>query len=345
MVFLTMKIAVVGLGFMGSTHLKAYRNIPNAELFAVASDNPVKLAGDLSEIKGNLGGEGEKFDFANVRKYSNYLEVCADPDVEAVDLCLPTDLHAPAAIAALNAGKHVLVEKPMAINAADCGAMIAAAEKSGKVLMVAQVLRFFPSYVALSGLLNSGSLGPVHSAMFRRRCAAPGWSKWLSDPKRGGGGVFDLLIHDIDMALHLFGQPEYVSATGYEDLGKGIDQLTANLYYPEIGGAVTVTGGWHHPKAYPFSMEYTVVAENGTVEYSSAGRPTTLYKSDGEEEAVQEPSMDGFEAELAYFVSSCIAGKQPENCPPRESAAAVALTQALVELRNEKGAISKWKLV
>src|SRR5258708_1319053 len=106
------------------------------------------------------------------------------------------------------------------------------------------------------------------------------------------------------MVLHLFGQPESISATGYEDLANGIDHLTANLYYPAIGGAVTVTGGWHHRKSYPFSMEYTVVAENGTVEYSSAGRPTTLYRADGEEEAVKEPLTDGFEAELAYYVST-----------------------------------------
>src|SRR5258706_8243637 len=166
-----MKLAVVGLGFMGSTHLKAYRNVSGAELFAVASDDPVKLTGDLSQIQGNLGGPGESFDFSSVRKYKNYQEVCADPDVEAVDLCLPTDLHAPATIAALSAGRHVLVEKPMSIDSVECDAMLAAAEKSGKVLMVAQVLRFFPSYVALGDLLRSGSLGPVRSALFRRRCA------------------------------------------------------------------------------------------------------------------------------------------------------------------------------
>jgi predicted dehydrogenase len=340
-----MKLAVVGLGFMGSTHLKAYRNITGAELFAVASEDAVKLSGDLSSIQGNLGGPGEFFDFSAVRKYKNFEEVCADPEVEAVDLCLPTDLHAPAAIAALNAGKHVLVEKPMAIDAAQCDAMLAAQEKSGKVLMVAQVLRFIPSYVALRDLLRGGSLGPVRSALFRRRCAAPAWSKWLGDPKRGGGGVFDLLIHDIDMVLHLFGQPEEVSATGYEDLANGIDHLTANLFYPAIDGAVTVTGGWHHLKAYPFSMEYTVVAQNGTVDYSSSGRPTTLYSVSGDEVPVVEPTLDGFEAELAYFVSSCIAGRQPDHCPPRESAAAVALTQALVDLRKDKGAKSKWKSV
>ena len=121
--------------------------------------------------------------------------------------------------------------------------------------------------------------------------------------------------------------------------------FASRSYYPAIDGAVTITGGWHHPKAYPFSMEYTVVAENGTVEFSSAGRHTTLYRADGEEEAVKEPSTDGFEAELAYFISTCVAGRQPVDCMPRESANAVALTQALVELRKEKGAISKWKSV
>ena len=138
-----MRIGVVGLGFMGSTHLEAYQKVAGFELAAVASSDPQKLSGDLSAVGGNLDRGGGNYDFSAAARYAAAGELIADPDVEAVDLCTPTHLHAPLALQALAAGKHVLVEKPMALTAGDCGAMIAAAKKAGRVLMVAQVLRFF----------------------------------------------------------------------------------------------------------------------------------------------------------------------------------------------------------
>ena len=95
------------------------------------------------------------------------------------------------------------------------------------------------------------------------------------------GGVFDLLIHDVDMAIYLFGKPRGVTATGYENLEAGLDMITAQLHYDHIP-SVTITGGWHHPKAYPFSMEYTVSAEGGTIDYSTDNRPPSLYNAAGE---------------------------------------------------------------
>jgi predicted dehydrogenase len=92
----------------------------------------VKRSGDLSKISGNLSRAGEKLDFSNVKQYAKLEEALADPSIEAVDLCLPTYLHESAAIAALRAGKHVLVEKPMALDGEACDRMIAEAEKSGK---------------------------------------------------------------------------------------------------------------------------------------------------------------------------------------------------------------------
>ena len=331
-----MKVGLIGLGFMGSTHLKALQQIPGVELAAVASDDPAALTGDLSGVVGNIGGPGEKYDFSAVRKYANFEDAVGDPDVEAVDLCLPTHLHARAAISALRAGKHVLVEKPMALTAAEAREMIGAAEEAGRILMTAQVLRFWPTYVALAECLRSGRLGPVRSALFRRRCAAPAWSRWMADRSLSGGGVFDLLIHDVDMCLHLFGRPESVSASGHEDLGKGIDFLLGQLHYPDIG-TVTVTGGWHHPKSYPFSMEYTVIADGGTIEYSSAGRGPVLYRADGAAEELPLKDTDGYREEIAYFLECCRTGRKPDLCPPGESAMAVRLTNLLVSARSRPG--------
>ena len=105
-----MRIAVLGLGFMGSTHLKALRAIPGAQLAAVYSGDVTKLSGDLSAIQGNIGGPGEKLDFTGVAKYTSIPALLADTSIDAVDICLPTNLHADVAIQALRSGKHVLVE-------------------------------------------------------------------------------------------------------------------------------------------------------------------------------------------------------------------------------------------
>ncbi len=331
-----MKIGVFGLGFMGSTHLQAWLRVPRAELAAVVSDIPKRLDGDLSDVQGNIGGPGERMDFSGLARYSDPYKALKNPEIEAVDICLPTDMHAAVAIAALEAGKHVLVEKPMALNGEEADAMIAAAKRSGRVLMAAQVVRFIPSYSVTAAMLRAGELGAIRSAIFRRRCAAPAWSQWLGKKEISGGGVFDLLIHDIDFCLHVFGAPEALSAVGYEDLPRGIDWVTAELFYPGIGGVV-ISGGWHHPKAYPFSMEYTVVGDCGTVEFSSAGVPPTLYRADGESQPLRLPEVDGYQAEIEYFLNCCLEGGEPEFCRPEESAAAVKLARLMGEAREKKG--------
>jgi predicted dehydrogenase len=331
-----MRVAVAGLGFMGSTHVRALQSIPDAELVAVCSSDEKKLAGDLSAVQGNLGGPGERLDFSGVAKYRDLRQMLEDPRVDAVDLCLPTHLHAPVAIQAFEAGKHVLVEKPMALDAASARRMIVEAKKHHRVLMVAQVLRFFPMYRVLQDVLARDSMGTMRSAIFRRRCAAPAWSAWLADPEQSGGGVFDLLIHDVDMCLHLFGAPEAISATGYEALAAGIDIIAAILYYPGQRTAI-IAGGWHHPKSYPFSMGYTVVSDGGTVEYSSLNSPPALYSADGEREALHMEETDGYRVEIEYFLDCCRRNACPELCRPEDSANAVALTRLMLDARKRNG--------
>jgi predicted dehydrogenase len=336
-----MRIAVVGLGFMGMVHLKAIRNIGRHSLAAVVERDPLKRSGDLSKIEGNLGGPGEVMDFSSLAQYATLEECLADPNVEAVDICLPTHMHEAAAVAALRAGKHVLVEKPMGRNMAECEAMMAEAEKQNRVLMVAQVLRFFPAYLALRDVLPR--LGAKRSAMFRRRCAGPAWAKWHVNKENSGGGVFDLVIHDADQCIQHFGLPEAISATGYENLPAGIDVIEAQLYYAD-GFTATISGGWHHPKSYPFSMEYTVVCDGGTVEYSSLGREPALYRADGEVEALPTPTTDGYQAEIEYFLDCAAEGKSPDDCSPKDSAAAVALTKLISESRVKNGEKVKCQL-
>ncbi len=322
---------------MGSTHLKAWSKIAEAELVAVLDHDETRLSGDLSSIQGNLGGPGLKMNFSAVRKYRSVDALLGDADIEAVDICLPTFLHNRVAIQALRAGKHVLCEKPMALRGEEADGMIAEAGRAGRTLMVAQVLRFFPEYRELGRLVKSGRLGRIRSALFRRRTAVPAWcTPDQMDKEKNGGAVFDLLIHDVDQCQHLFGMPEAVSSTGYEDMPGGIDTIVAEFYYP-ILGQVTITGGWFHRGEYPFSMEFTVVGDAGVAEFSSAGRPLTVYWSDGRREAQTLEEKDGYQAELEYFLDCCQKGHTPTECPPEESSLAVKLTKLMVEARQRKG--------
>lgn len=321
---------------MGSTHIQAWRRIPQAELLAVLDRDETRLSGDLSSIQGNLGGPGMRMDFSAIRKYRSIEEIFDDPDIEAVDICLPTYLHAAIAMQALRAGKHVLCEKPMALDGRDADAMIAEADRAGRILMVAQVLRFFPAYCKLSRLVKSGRLGQIRSAFFRRRTAMPTWGPWELDKEKSGGGIFDLLIHDVDQSQHLFGLPEAISSTGYEDMANGVDVITSEFHYPNIG-QVTITGGWFHRGEYPFSMEFSVVGDLGVIEYSSAGRPPTVYWSDGRKESLTPEEKDGYQAELEYFLDCCRKGHPPKECLPVESSMAVKLTKTMVLAREKRG--------
>ena len=276
-------------------------------------------------------------DFGAAARYRKAGDLISDPRVEAVDICTPTDFHKPLAVQALASGKHVLVEKPMALTGEECAEMIEAARSAGRVLMVAQVLRFFPEYVAARAKIASGELGRVRAAAFRRRCAAPLWGRWLKDKERSGGGVLDLLIHDLDFCQYLLGTPSVVRATGVEDLDAGIDFVEARLDYGD-GVPVMISGGWHHPASFPFSMEFTIICDGGTLDYSSDKAGVRLHAADGAAADLELPEQDGFVAELQEFVDCCAAGAPSAVCPPEHSAEAIRMGLAMNRSRARNGA-------
>ncbi len=286
-----------------------------------------KWNGDLRNAGGNLSTERVQLDFSKVRKFRAYEEALADPRVDAVDLCVPTDQHAGYAMRALRGGKHVLVEKPLALTAGDAINVAREAEASGRVLMAAHVLRFIPAYTVARDRIQR--LGPVRAAFFRRRCAAPAWSGWLLDPARSGGGAFDLLIHDADYVRWLFGMPLDVAAAGTLDPAQGIDLVTATLRY--AGAAVTISGGWHGRSAYPFSMDFTIICEAGTIEFGGGG--LTQYRVGAMPELIELPDTDPFAEELAHFHACALSGEPSQVCPVSESVDAVRLMDAIVRKR------------
>lgn len=314
---------------MGAVHLSAYSKITGATVAAVCASGTKGFTGDLSQVGGNIARESLKFDFSTVRKYTNWKELVADTDIDAVDICLPTDLHAEITIAAFQNGKHVLCEKPMALTVQECERMMDAAAQQQRILMIGQVLRFWPEYEELRNFIQLGEYGPVRSATFVRRSGLPDWSGWLTDQSRSGGAVLDLLLHDVDQALSLFGMPQRVAA---KSMG-GPDTMMATLIY-KGGPEVRIQGGWFAPGT-PFSMSFQIRADRAELEWT----PDGLFLSDstGQRRKLDVSGADAYESELAYFISCCRNGEQPTRCMPVESAEAVKLALLLKQSRDKGG--------
>src|SRR5206468_1418494 len=133
-------------------------------------------------------------------------------EIDVVDICLPTPLHRRAAERAFAAGKHVFLEKPIALTAEDAAAILDAGAQSRRILMVGLVLRFWPEYVELQRRLASDELGRPLVVSTRRLSPAPDWSEWIADPAQSGGVPVDLMIHDFDQLNWLLGKPRSVFA-------------------------------------------------------------------------------------------------------------------------------------
>ena len=172
-----------------------------------------RLAGDWRGIQGNFGPPGEQVDLTGIAAYANLDDLLRDPQVDLVDISLPTSLHADMAIRALEAGKHVLCEKPMALRLADCERMVAAAKKANRLLMIGHVLPFFPEYDWALKMIRSGEYGRVRGGAFRRVIADPTWIKNFWSPDHIGGPMLDLHVHDAHFIRLLFGMPQEVTTS------------------------------------------------------------------------------------------------------------------------------------
>ena len=163
-------IGIAGVGGLGRLHLRHYLKRPDVQVVSLAT-----RTGEISGGATNLGQPEQSIIPAGAVVHAGYEKVCDGPQVDMVSVNLPTDLHAAATIRALENGKHVFCEKPMALHVADAQRMIDAAKTAGKLLMIGHCLRFFPEYVAADELIRSGKHGRVLGASFVRCGGAPTW--------------------------------------------------------------------------------------------------------------------------------------------------------------------------
>lgn len=203
------KIGVVGLGSISNHHLNAYKNNPACEIYALC---------DVNEQRAKE--KAEKYGAAKV--YTDFKAMCNDADVDAVSICTWNNTHAELSIAALEAGKHVLVEKPLCKTVEEALKIQQAVERTGKLLQVGFVRRFGTNAQIAKTFIDGGDLGEIYyaKASCLRRLGNPGG--WFADKERSGGGpLIDLGVHVIDLCWYLMGKPKVKSVSGntYNKLG------------------------------------------------------------------------------------------------------------------------------
>ncbi len=315
------KVALIGIGGMGKVHFDAYKTVDTAEVIAVA------------DVRTEMAKEKVADD--NIKIYATMDELLANEKPDMVDICTPSYTHPEIAVKALEAGVHVLCEKPMSVSSKDTVKVIEAAKKSGKLFMVAHVVRFMKPYLYLKNIIDSGELGkPVHIEM-RRLSSIPSWSwqDWMRDLSKSGGTPMDLSIHDIDFAQYVFGQPEKVSAV-YKKLENNNDHITSVLVYD--GFTVTATSGWFNCD-YPFKAEYEAIFENGYVSYVNDvvvknDKSVDIKKEEASENTgINLSGTDGFPSEIQYFVDCVNNNKEPQVVTPKSSEDTVKLVERILE--------------
>jgi predicted dehydrogenase len=300
---------------MGMIHYLAARHLKGAGVTAVCSRDPKKLAGDWRSIRGNFGPPGTMMDLGQVKKYQRLDDLLADPDIDLVDVCNPTDRHPETAIKALRAGKHVLVEKPIALRAADADAMLGAAAEAGRLLMVAHVLPFFPEFAYAAEAVRGGRFGRLRGGHFKRVISKPDWSSEISDFSKTGGPGVDLHVHDTHFIGLVCGVPARVFATGLVEKDTVV-YLTTQYLYGKDGPCVTCSSGAVAQPGRRFVHGYEIYLEGATLVYESGTAPLTVLTADGK---TDQPRLEGggdataaFTQEIQAAVDGVRAGREPD---------------------------------
>lgn len=317
-----LKGAIIGVGGMGRNHLACYRSVKNAEIIAICDIRLDQAKQTVTDFE------------LDIPVYDNMVELIEKEKPDFVDIVTPTDTHADLTIKAFEMGCHVICEKPMALNSADCKKMIEASEKYGKALMIAQVVRFMVPYSYLKNSIEENRFGKLIKYTAHRNSFTPRWSaeNWMLKPERSGGAVIDLAIHDLDFVQWMFGLPEELNATHFTWKNE-TESISCFLSYPNK--TVIVEGGWYGD-AMPFDAGFTAIFEDGVV--SGIG---DQLKINGEvitpdvnapqiHIGVDCEALDGYVRELTYFVHCVENSLKPEFALPESSLRSVEFCEKVM---------------
>ncbi|HEY0388208.1 MAG TPA: Gfo/Idh/MocA family oxidoreductase [Gaiellales bacterium] len=298
-----MRVGLLGSGWIMDFHARAVLEHPRGELVAAASWREPSLAA-LARRHGIP------------RTTIDWEQLAADPSIDAVVIGTPNALHAPQAIACLRAGKHVLVEKPMARTLTEAEAMNAAADEGGALLMVAHCWRFHADVRRLRDKIESGALGEVTKTRGYGVHAGWGPSGWFVDPDlAGGGALLDMGVHAIDTARFLLGDPapQRVCATIGTRYGDYlVDDDGILLIRWSDGASSLVESGWWHPHRGGLEAETEVYGTGGYAR---------IWDFTEEPEGYEHCTQPMYTAQMAEFIDAVREGRQPR--PSGEDGAVV----------------------
>ncbi|AXI10550.1 oxidoreductase [Oceanobacillus zhaokaii] len=323
-----LKVGVIGVGSISEQHIKPYLANEQVELLALSDINETRLI-----AKGALYGVTEL--------YSDYRELLKNEAIDAVSICTWNNAHAEIAIAALEAGKHVLVEKPLSMTVEEAEAVEAAVEKTGKVLQVGFVRRHGDNAKLLKTFIDNDELGEIYYAKTSciRKLGNPGG--WFSDQSRSGGGpLIDLGVHMIDICWYFMGKPRPVSVSGntYNKLGnrsniKNLSFYKAADYDPHLSDVEDLTNAiirFENGASILVDVSYTLHAkqdelyvklfgEKGGAEIEPelaivAEKYNTILNVTPQIDNLSFDFEKAFQNEINHFVSSCLDGT--ENIAP-----------------------------
>jgi UDP-N-acetylglucosamine 3-dehydrogenase len=316
-------VAILGAGFMGGAHAANYKRLEDRVRVKRVVGRGLPRAAKVAEVVG-------------AEPTTDLEEAVLDPEIDAVDICLPSALHRTWTERALEAGKHVFLEKPIALTAEDADAVVDAAARHGAVLVVGLVLRFWPEYVELQRRVAAGDLGQPRAVSTYRLSPPIEWNDWMADREQSGGVPVDLLVHDFDQMNWLLGEPRRVFAR--EPRPGHVQALV------EYDGATGLAeGSVAMPRSYPFSSNIRVLGEEGAAEYafsaaavegegnigsSDSARGLRLTSGDGPPVTVPVESADPWGPALEYFVDCVEQGRQPERATADQARRALLVSLA-----------------
>ncbi len=323
-----LNVGIVGFGFMGRMHYRCWKARADARIVAVCDANP-NIVEDAKKAVGNIGG-AEPVDFTGIQVYQDLAAMLAREKLDAVSITLPTHLHLDCTTRALEAGVHVLCEKPMGLNVAECDRMIAAARKSGKILHIGHCVRFWPEYAKAKEIVDAGEYGRLLAVSMRRLATVPAWSQdnWLLNEQRSGGMALDLHIHDTDYAHYLLGLPRSVSSFAAKGPSGAVVHVATRYQYAD-GLLVVAEGGWAMAPSFGFEMSFNMVLEKASIAYDCTRNPGFRVCPVGDD-AFTPPVAegDGYIREIDHFARAAAGQSVPTVLTLEQSRDSVRIVEA-----------------
>lgn len=311
-----LKVGLVGVGGISGAHIPAWQSMEDVELVALCDVRPEQM-----------------MRYPELRQYTDMDDMLAKEQLDILDICLPTYLHADAAVKAMERGIHVLSEKPVSLKTEDVHRLYETAKRNNVRFMVAQVLRFWPEYVYLKEIYDSGRYGKLLSGRMARLGHMPGWSwdNWMKDESRSGLVPFDLHIHDLDFMVYTFGKPKQVSSFR----ARRPDQDVFTAVYQFDGFYVDSEATWYSAP-YPFHATYRfqfekalIVLDGALTVYEVDGKTFTVGADGGETGGIELPPTNAYANEIRYFADCVKAGRDADRVKEEELETVVKILKGI----------------